>query len=846
MAFDFAEFLQVCAYWPARLVSEAPAGDPLLERIRQVLVSMQRRPSLTASADLIPLFRSAMLRRSADGANLWVRVPLGPDWPSSDDWLESQFTVLEEPSWVTLSARPPRVPALGIQEDVFDDAFMAVPARHRHLIAADPALARGMVLPTYTGEGQREAVRALFHLPARDTLIANLPTGSGKSLLAHLPPLIAAEGKLTLAVVPTVALAIDQARRLEPLLAQRRRGDLPPLAYHGGLTTEERQQVWRALGSGSQPVLFTSPEHATGSLRRLLEAAAAAGWMDEVFIDEAHLVIGWGNGFRPAFQLLPALVADLRRRSGTADLRVVLASATLTASTTRVLRQLFGPADRTYVVAAVHLRAEPRYAVRHFPDEHSRTNAVLEALRLAPRPFILYVTRPEEAESWLQRLRTVGFGRLDMFTGQTPALMRKELLQRWERNELDGMIATSAFGLGVEKSDVRVVIHATLPESLDRFYQEVGRSGRDGLASASLVFYTDEDWQQAKSMSGDKLIRDETGFERWLAMIDYAEHDPDDPSTLWLDLRRLPAHLKQPSDANTSWNVRTLTLMTRAGLIELVALGHGAAVPREIEDEIWGHPTHAAVRILEHDHRRSETFFPRMQAARDQVWRASEEGFKSMSDVAAGRLEISTALARTYSVIGDGVWAPVTRCCGGCSVHWHDRREYGRYIPPSAPRLQRFAARGRLREFLSPMPMARDNLLVIDLPINAYSLRAMQVLRTLLFAVQPHTIALDHLFHDGLRPSIDEEIVSASALRTFVDSVDIDKPYEWDAGAGEVRVFICGPGTRSAPEELWASRAHLEVLLIPETMPHPLHPARRLVDTTPHLHALDFLERFST
>src|SRR5690606_4398321 len=142
------------------------------------------------------------------------------------------------------------------------------------------------------------------------------------------PPLVAQEGLMTLAIVPTVALAIDQATRMKGLLQKRSpHRELPPLAFHGGLPKEQRTQVHRSIWQGEQPILFASPEYAVGSLREPLEHAAAQGRLNHLFIDEAHLVVGWGNGFRPAFQLLPALARMLRSKARSHGIRVVLASA---------------------------------------------------------------------------------------------------------------------------------------------------------------------------------------------------------------------------------------------------------------------------------------------------------------------------------------------------------------------------------------------------------------------------------------------------------------------------------------------------------------------------------------
>ncbi len=113
--------------------------------------------------------------------------------------------------------------------------------------------------------------------------------------------------------------------------------------FMAGSVQDERAEVHQAIRQGTQPILFASPEYAVGSLRDSLEHAASEARLHRVFIDEAHLVIGWGNGFRPAFQLLPALVRMLRSRATHNGIRVVLASATLTDTTLRDLQQLFGP-----------------------------------------------------------------------------------------------------------------------------------------------------------------------------------------------------------------------------------------------------------------------------------------------------------------------------------------------------------------------------------------------------------------------------------------------------------------------------------------------------------------------
>jgi ATP-dependent DNA helicase RecQ len=739
--FDVAALMNVCSQWPACEVPSFVAKDPLLERLRQVLAALGRQSASVAVADCIALIRHVLLRVAPqDGQAPWLRVPLGVGWPTADQWRQAQFEALPGPTSLSVQPRLPRLSFMDTQADLFDDAFRAVQSRPRYEVPADPLLLEGMGLPSYTGQGQREAVRALLHLPEGNTLIANLPTGSGKSLLAHLPPLVEHEGQMTLAIVPTVALAMDQASRMKELLQQRfPYRDLPPLSFHGGLSKEERAQVHEAIRQGTQPILFVSPEFAVGSLREGLEQAASQARLHRVFIDEAHLVIGWGNGFRPAFQLLPALVHMLRSRATHGGIRVVLASATLTDTTLRDLRQMFGPVHQVHVVSAVHLRPEIRYATLSC-EEEERVQRVLEAVQLAPRPFILYVTRPDEADNWLQRLRSVGLKRLSKFTGATVPDERRRLLDAWGANELDGMVATSAFGLGVDKSDVRTVIHATLPESLDRYYQEVGRAGRDGRAGAALLLHTPSDNEQATGLALPKLIGDEKAFERWTGMIDGAQRHSTIPEVYWVDLTRLPSHLQVLTEASVDWSVRALTLMARAQLIELVAMQSDHApedeTPLNINDA-----KRAAVRLLSDGHRHPDIFASAMAQARGDVRMASLRGLNAVQEVAAGRQEISWALQQMYSVRRDP-WVSVTTCCGGCHFHWGNRLNTIHYSAPVAQRLLEFEPRSLVALDRTVHLKARDNLLVIAAPRDKdFTQACCQLLATLSPQLEFHTVA---------------------------------------------------------------------------------------------------------
>ncbi|MET3653124.1 hypothetical protein ABIC75_002860 [Dyella japonica] len=773
-------------------------------------------------------------------------MPRAPNWPEEPAWRAGQFHTDPIPEGLNVSPRFPHLAFLGAQADLFDDAFRELPARPVSHVDGDPLLLRSLGLPTYTGDGQREAVRALLHLPPNETLIANLPTGSGKSLLAHLPPLLNPEGMLTLAIVPTVALALDQARRMQVLLRERfPHRAIPPLAYHAGLSQEERASIRGAIRTGDQPILFTSPESAIGSLRTWLEHAAAEGRLSHVVVDEAHLVTGWGNGFRPVFQLLPALVHSLRQHAADRPLRVVLASATLSAGTLFALRQLFGPPQSTYLVAAVHLRSEPRYAFQFSPSASDQRELILEAIRFAPRPFILYVTRPDEATTWLAHLREAGYARVAAFTGRTPSSERDQLLRAWAANKLDGMVATSAFGLGVDKNDVRTVLHATLPESLDRFYQEVGRGGRDGRASASLLVHTAQDIDQAKGMASEKLLRDDTAFERWTLMITHAR-PADGDDVYWVDLNRLPSHLVVNSEQSSLWNVRTLTLMARAGLIELVALRDGAGNGDETPVDL-ALASEAAVRILDANHRNPDAFSQRLAQARDAMLRTAEQGIRVMRHVARRDIEISQALTQTYSVI-QGIWSPVVTCCGGCATHWDDRRTTGLYPPPHAGRLRRFATRdtGRIRHL--GLPMASPRLLVVAVPDDGQFLTTCERLANhLASVVRPHAWLMEPSLKTRFGQRLRQLLRPLPRDDSFIDIVDARAPDAWTAGSDEVRViFLDRVRPASFPQELWHSEAALDIVIVSKSLGDPDHEGRYFIDTTPYVASATFLERISS
>lgn len=825
----------------------SPAADSLVERLRQVLVLMARTGHCASEVDLIALVRQWMLRVSALHGAPWLRVPLSSPWPTAESWEAAGFEVARLRDYLDICPSAPRLVWLDQQADLFDDVFAMLQARDGTEIPADPFFEAQLGQRTYTGPGQREAVRALLHAPPELTLIANLPTGSGKSVLAQLPPMQRREGFLTLVILPTVALALDQARRMnEMFISQDSRWEERPLAYHGGLKKAERVRILANLREGRQRVLFTSPEAAAGTLREALIESASAGRLTDVVIDEAHIVASWGSGFRPAFQLLPALIRTLRESTPVAQpIRVVLASATLTQHTIEVLQQQFGGAAMTEIISAVHLRPEPRYASLYCGDDEGLRRArVLEALRVAPRPFILYVTRPEEANQWLVTLRSNGFVRVDQFTGETGSSDRQRLLDKWGANELDGMVATSAFGLGVDKGDVRTVIHATLPESLDRYYQEVGRSGRDGRASASLLVFTDKDIALASSMRSKAFIGNEIGFDRWMTMIGPSFQLDPTRSEWWVDLNAVRPELNIPGPTNLRWNLRTLNLMASTGFLELTQVSsRDPRVPTEsAEEENFDYELRfAAVRFLTGNHRDRASFDKRANEVRQAYEDSGLSAFNALLELAHGRTAVEHGLADLYGLSGHGYWIPVEGLCGGCAADWMSRPRVPLKPCPFVGRLTRFDV-SKIGVWPDSLSRVTPSLAIIAVDDVAQTVSSTTLLITLLSRMKPHSVLLPIDVGQHCQDVVRQSIARLDGP-TFLDRFDGSDPEAIISGEGEVRIVCWTNPTLPSMvlHAMFEANLGFTVLILGRQVPDPNRPDRLLVQLLPCADHADIL-----
>jgi ATP-dependent DNA helicase RecQ len=405
-----------------------------------------------------------------------------------------------------------------------------------------------------------EQLQAMQFVMAGHDVLAVLPTGAGKSAIYQVPALLL-DGP-TVVVSPLIALQHDQIEAIRDSRAPH------AVAVNSAQSKAEREQAWESMRAGTAEYIFLSPEQLSNE--DLL--SELAGLRVSLFvIDEAHCVSAWGHDFRPDYLRLAPVIERLGHP------RVLALTATAAPPVRDDIVSQLGLRDHRDVVTSFD-RPNLHLAVERFTDDDAKRTAVITRVHtLNSQPLIryglVYTASRKDTDRYADVLADAGV-RVAGYHAGMKAADRERVYQMFMAGDVDVVVATSAFGMGIDKPDVRFVVHASAVDSLDTYYQQIGRAGRDGEAATITLCYRPEDLHLQRFLTSSKAP------EEALRQVAHALDEHPEPAR--------PADLTAP-DVSSAQRTRAINLLEQAGAITTTTNGRLDYVRDDL-------PPHRAVR----------------------------------------------------------------------------------------------------------------------------------------------------------------------------------------------------------------------------------------------------------